>query len=235
MTSPSSEPTNIDEAILVLQSDPIVIVKDKAGQVGNQKTKYADLVQVNGVAMPRLTALGVTYVAKPNLLDDGKFVLEYELRHVPSGTSHAGRFPLKLSDNPQAMGSAITYARRYILTSVLNIAAEDDDDATAGNETGRAQRKPRRDGNGDSTAQRRPGPPLPGEPELINAAQMSKMQALFTEQEYATPEDKKAFLENVVGHPLASTKQLTKAEAGTVIDRLEKRETPPTAAEGGDA
>ena len=37
----------------------------------------------------------------------------------------------QVDQGPQAMGSALTYARRYSLTTALNIAADDDDDANS--------------------------------------------------------------------------------------------------------
>ena len=40
-----------------------------------------------------------------------------------------GDYPIRpTKDDPQGIGSAITYARRYQLCALLNIAAEDDDD-----------------------------------------------------------------------------------------------------------
>jgi len=50
---------------------------------------------------------------------------------------------------------------------------------------------------------------------------MAKMQAMFAGQGITTIEAKKAYLEGVAGHPLGSTKELTKDEAKAVIDRLE--------------
>lgn len=231
MTTPTSEPQNIDEVILALQTDPIILVKDKSGQVGSQKTKYADLVQLNQVAMPRLTAYQTIYVTRPNIQEDARFALEWELKHLPSGTSYSGKYPLKLAEQPMQMGSAITYARRYILTSVLNIAAEDEDD-DAGTGRGSAQRKAKRatDEEQQQAAQRKPsGPSLPGD-NLISQPQMAKLQALFTEKGFTSAAEKKAFLERVVGHPLASTRDLTKAEAGTAIERLENLDEPGGAA-----
>jgi hypothetical protein len=46
-----------------------------------------------------------------------------------SGQWISGRYPLKpvKADDPQAMGSAMTYARRYTLAAILGIVTEDDD------------------------------------------------------------------------------------------------------------
>jgi hypothetical protein len=227
-----TEPTTLDEALLALQADPPALTKNKDGQAGNQKTKYADLVQVNQVVLKRLNSYGVIYKAKPTLRDtEPRFVLAYTLLHVASGTSESGEYPLKLSENSQQMGSAISYARRYALLAITGIAAEDEDDD--GRTTTQRTAKRATPSEQQQTAQRRPsGPPLPGDG-LINQPQMAKLQALFTEQGYATPGDKRAFLESVVGHELASTKALTKAEAAKAIDRLEKRDDPADAQAGG--
>lgn len=215
-------PKNIDEVILRIQANPPVLVKDKAGQVGNQKTKYANLEQVNEKVLPRLNELSTIYVCLPSIQEDARFALEYELKHVPSGTSKSGKYALKLSENPQAMGSAITYARRYALLAALGIVAEDeDDDAGAGRGSAQRQAKRATPDQQGQVAQRRPsGPPLPSD-NLISQPQMAKMQAMFAERGITTVEAKKAFLEDVVKHALASTKELTKVEAKAVIDRLE--------------
>lgn len=227
-----TEPQNIDEVILRIQQNPPVLVKDKAGQVGNQKTKYANLEQVNEKVLPRLNELGTIYVCLPNLQDDARFALEYELKHVASGTTKTGKYALKLSENPQAMGSAITYARRYALLAALGLVAEEEDDDGAGRGSAQRQAKRATPEQQQNTAQRRPsGPPLPAEGNLLTDPQFNKIQVLFREQGYVTPEDKKTFMEGVVGHPLASTKALTKVEAAKVIDRLEKRDQPPAEAE----
>lgn len=223
-----SDPKNIDEALLALQADPPVLTKNRAGQAGNQKTRYADLVQVNEVVLARLNGYGVAYICEPHLLDDGKFVLKYQLLHVASGTDRSGRYPLKLSENSQHIGSAITYARRYALLAVTGIAAEEeDDDGRAADGRGTAQRAARRATSEQQaqTAQRRPsGPPLSSEG--ITPPQMAKMQALLGEQGFTTSDDKRAFIVGVISRELASARDLTKAEAKAVIDRLETREDP---------
>lgn len=222
-----TEPQNIDEAILLIQQNPPVLVKDKAGQVGNQKTKYANLEQVNEKVLPRLNELGVIYVCLPNLQEDTRFALEYELLHVKSGTAKRGKYALKLSEQPMQMGSAITYARRYALLAALGIVAEDeDDDAGAGRGSAQRQAKRATPEQQGQVAQRRPsGPPLSSD-NLLTDGQLTKIQVLFREKGLLNPDRKKAFMENVIGHPLESTKHLTKVEAAKVIDALEKLTVP---------
>lgn len=241
----TAAPQSLDEALAILQADPPVLVKDKKGQVGNQKTKYADLVQVNAVVLSRLNALGVIYKTKPTLrAEEPRFVLAYSLTHVPSGTSEEGEYPLKLSENPMQMGSAITYARRYVLLAMTGIAAEDeDDDGQALASRGTAQRAATRQQRpapaqepvgGAATAQRAAQPPLPGETSGgITDPQTRRLHALLRDAGITTRDEGLAYVAEAAGRDVASTKELTAWEASQVIDRLVKyleQSEPP----GGD-
>ena len=252
----AAPPKDLDEALLMLQADLPVLVKDKAGQVGNQKTRYADLVQANAVVIPRLNALGLIWKTKPTLRDeDPKFVLSYVLKHVPSGECEEGFYPLKLADNPQHLGSAITYARRYALLCVTGIVSDDeDDDGQAATGQRYAQRaaaqRPRQQAprttadaapaDGQRTAQRRTQaarPPLPGEdPDgPVGQDQHRHMHALWRELGYGGDENREQRLTitaKILGLPdLDSSADLTRRQADTVIaalrDRQEKTAQPP--------
>ena len=109
----------------VRRTEKAVVKSDK----GNYSYTYAGLDQVN-VVLPVLAAAGLSWLCKPTLNGDGKFVLAYALLHV-SGQSEKGEYPLPTSGTPQQVGSAITYARRYALLSVTGLAPEDDDGAAA--------------------------------------------------------------------------------------------------------
>ncbi|MET8265962.1 ERF family protein [Micromonospora arida] len=224
---------NISEVLLELQADPPVLTKNKSGH----QSKYADLVQVNEQVLSRLNELGVIWSCLPTLAEDGKFVLEYELEHVASATKKSGRWPLKLSDNPQQMGSATTYGRRYALLAVTGIAAEDEDDdgqAASGTRTAQRQQRQQRPQpapTGQATAQRaqRPaaGPPLPGEnANGITDAQQRKLHASLRDAGKADREAGLTFIGGVVGRQITSTKDLSAAEASRVIDTLARQEQP---------
>ncbi len=74
-------------------------------------------------------------------------MLDFELAHPPSDQSRAGRMPLMMGSNPtaQALGSALTYAKRQALVAVLNLVAENDDDGKAASKrpTGDARPMPK--------------------------------------------------------------------------------------------
>jgi hypothetical protein len=100
--------------------------KSKSGVPYKYKYRYADLADVSKVILPMLGAVGLSWITRPTLREDGKFVLAYELMHV-SGDGVKGEYPLS-GGSPQEIGSAITYARRYALCSVTGVAPEQDDD-----------------------------------------------------------------------------------------------------------
>lgn len=217
-------------ALADFQADPPVLVKNKAGH----QSRYADLVQVNHEVLSKLNKLGVIYVCRPNQLDDGKFVLDYRLIHVASGEEITGRYPLKLSDNPQQMGSAITYARRYVLLSLTGVAAEDEDDdgRAAGGARGTAQRantpatrtaaagKP-----AGRTAQRgqHAAPPLPSDgPQPYTPAQRAKLMAVFGQLGIDDRTERLDICSRIVGRELSSANELLLDETKGLIDHLEQ-------------
>jgi hypothetical protein len=166
---PDAAPKDIHEALFALQQDPPVLVKDKEGQVGNQKTHYADLVQAYAVIFPRLNALGLLWITAPTLRmvpgpngqEDPRFVLDWELRHVASETKIDGIYPLPAGANPMQNGSAISYAKRYAVMAATNTTAEGEDDDGAGYRGGRqgmAQRANVRQERTQPTAQRAAAP-----------------------------------------------------------------------------
>lgn len=97
---------------------------------GNYSYKYADLTDVSEVLLPLMGSLGLAFTSRPTMRD-GQFILAYSLVHV-SGEREDGTYPLPAGGTPQAIGSAITYARRYCLCAVTGVApGGDDDDAGA--------------------------------------------------------------------------------------------------------
>ncbi|HEY9354216.1 MAG TPA: ERF family protein [Nocardioides sp.] len=102
---------------------------------GEYSYTYADLADVSAAVLPLLGKHGLAFTAWPTLTGN-RFVLRYELLHS-SGESKGGEYPLPMDAGAQALGSAITYARRYCLCAVSGVAPDDDDDAAAA-EAGRA-------------------------------------------------------------------------------------------------
>lgn len=92
------------------------------------KSKYASLDAILEVVTPILNKNGL-FIAQFPVNDDDR-VGVYTAIYYKDGTKIDGRFTMTLAKNdPQGAGSAITYARRYALVSMLGLNVEDDDDA----------------------------------------------------------------------------------------------------------
>jgi hypothetical protein len=95
------------------------------------KSRYADLAEIRDTVTPALSKNGIAVVHGLDTAENGIAVVT-RLIHA-SGQWVESRFPVAY-DKPQTMGSAITYGRRYNLSAIANISADDDDDANAANE-----------------------------------------------------------------------------------------------------
>jgi len=100
------------------------------------KSKYADLAAIFDASRKPLSANGLAIV---QTIENG--VLHTRLLHT-SGQWIASEHPLPMSGRPQEIGSALTYARRYSLSALIGIAADEDDDANA------AEKRAAKNGNG---------------------------------------------------------------------------------------
>ncbi len=105
------------------------------------KSKYADLGAVMECCKQALNESGIS-VLQPVVIENNIACVETTLLHE-SGEFITGCQPIvcKQEHDPQAQGSAITYARRYSLQSMLFIPAEDDDGNKATNGNSQHQQK----------------------------------------------------------------------------------------------
>lgn len=98
----------------------------KAAENDHFKTSYADLAHVVQGVVPALNDAGVAVVQMPTF--DGTIVGVTTVFLHETGSSLTGTLHLRPSKtDPQGVGSAITYARRYALLAMAGGAPEDDD------------------------------------------------------------------------------------------------------------
>ena len=93
-------------------------------------TKYADLAAIRDAVVPLLSANGIAVTQTPEFRGEA-WVLVTTLRG--HGDTIEAVYPLSI-DKPQVMGSQLTYAKRYSLSSICGISADDDDDGNAAQE-----------------------------------------------------------------------------------------------------
>lgn len=116
------------ESMPPLLRDNVAEVPTKSG--GKYSYRYADLATILDLALEPLRKAGLTLVQAPDF--DGTFMTLTTVIANQNGAwlSNVSRMPCGGRD-PQAVGSAETYARRYALMALLALAGEDDDGAAA--------------------------------------------------------------------------------------------------------
>lgn len=124
----SESVSKIAEALSKAQSTIKNAVKDSDNPFF--KSKYADLASVREACQGSLSANGLAVVQFPENRE-GKLVLATMILHT-SGEWLSGELEMTPTKaDPQGIGSAITYARRYALAAVTGVATEDDDGNSA--------------------------------------------------------------------------------------------------------
>lgn len=113
-------------ALIAVQLELPAIPKDKVAQIrGGRNYRYADINTILRLVRP---ILGKHGVAVTQAIDGTRICTQ--LTHK-SGQWMSSTISLGEYRDMQALGSAITYARRYGLVSLLAIDADDDDDGAA--------------------------------------------------------------------------------------------------------
>lgn len=118
------------------------------------KSKYADLESVWEACRPSLSKHGLSVIQTTDFLQDAGICIVTTLGHS-SGQWIKGTLPIMAkAQDPQGIGSAITYARRYALAAIVGIVQVDDDGESAmerGTRPIRADQPTANDGNLDPT------------------------------------------------------------------------------------
>ncbi len=67
---------------------------------------------------------------QPTEIENGTPVLKTILIHAPTGDRFESILPLPILSDPQKLGSALTYYRRYGICNLLAISPDEDDDGS---------------------------------------------------------------------------------------------------------
>ena len=129
----SASITDLAKALLNVQRTVQPITKDAENPF--TKSWYASLNSVMAACRDALIENGIWLCQHPVPVEQPNSLgLVTKLTHVESGQwqSSLAIVPLPKAD-PQGMGSAMTYARRYALTAMLGMVTDDDDGEGAKN------------------------------------------------------------------------------------------------------
>lgn len=90
------------------------------------KSKYADLESCWAVVRTLMKANGLSLIQLPEV-SDNKVIIKSILGHSSGQFIENSLSMIPKDTTPQSVGSAITYGRRYAMSAMLGISAEDDD------------------------------------------------------------------------------------------------------------
>ena len=91
------------------------------------KSKYAGLDAILDAITTALTDVGVLLIQPTSIIED-KVILNTILIHAESGEQIESNLLIPTQSDPQKLGSALTYYRRFSLCALLAIAPDEDDD-----------------------------------------------------------------------------------------------------------
>lgn len=123
------EPAGIKSVSAALMKAQAAFGKIELSKVNPHfKSRYADLTEIMSRVRKPLADNGLVLSHTCGMVD-GKVNVITRLIHIESGEFLAAEVVMPLDKpNPQGVGSAITYGRRYGVSAVLAIVADEDDD-----------------------------------------------------------------------------------------------------------
>jgi hypothetical protein len=243
MVAPMSD---LAAALARMQADFPRIKRTTAGQHG----KYAAYDKILAAVRPIMAKHGFAWWSAPGLAPMGghtewRFVLHYVLTYLPTGETIDGSYPLA-EGPPQQQGAVITYARRYCLTSVLDLEIEGDDSMDApqrarpvrGAKVTGPEHERLRDGLHTATPEDRPADrgPLPDDenpwqnelpedrPGSIANSQRGGMHMAFSAIGITDRAERLAMTRDILGLPdLLSSNDLSYTQAAALLLALKER------------
>lgn len=126
MATTTTKKKTIVEALAAFQADLPEIKLD--GKNPHFNSKFATLSNITKEVFPKLAEHGFAF-SVGSFVDNGLLIVDAHLIHE-SGESRSAQFPVT-ETNPQKVGSAVTYYRRYALAALTGIVADEDDDGNA--------------------------------------------------------------------------------------------------------
>lgn len=125
MSEQSAEIGELAAALAVAQGEITGALKDSANPFF--KSKYADLASVWDACRASLSKNGLAVIQVAGTNNDGAAVITTTLAHKSGQWIRGSIALMPVKSDPQGMGSALTYARRYALAAMVGVAQVDDD------------------------------------------------------------------------------------------------------------
>lgn len=188
------------KALSAFQSEVPTIYKNAKGY----SYKFADLGEINDIIKPLLTKHGLGYIQPINGSTIKTIIFHSESgESIESSADIPQGVQLKGMNDFQVLGSAITYLRRYSLSSILGLVTDEDADA-AGEQVKAPVIRNRHEELKDAEA------------EMLVKAKLTINKELES-HDYITTESKKTFIKSAISKITIDTLD----DANIVMDALE--------------
>ena len=119
---------NLLAKLLAVQQNVRAITKDSVNP--HFRNKYYDINTLISELKPVLNEHKLV-VLQPLITENGVAMIETMVADPESGENMSWRFPLPETQSAQQMGAAVSYMRRYALSSLFLLEGEDDDGNSA--------------------------------------------------------------------------------------------------------
>ncbi len=117
------------DALVKAQAAILPAIKDKTNPAF--RSRYADLTAVWDACRAALTSNGLSIVQMPIDAEAGRVALTTMLLHTSGEYISSTVSTALVKTDPQGVGSALTYLRRYSLSAMVGVVADEDDDGNA--------------------------------------------------------------------------------------------------------
>lgn len=120
------------KAIGTVQQELEILKRSSTADAGKYSYKYTGFPEMWVTLKPLLKKHGLTVVQSPTSTDGvqvGDF-LTTEVYHDSGGVKAWTMRLIVTREDPQGIGSAITYAERYMIKTIFKVVTDDDNDAT---------------------------------------------------------------------------------------------------------
>lgn len=209
MTDTAFPPT-LAKSLVAALAQMTGVTKGRKADAGKYQYAYANLEDVVALSRPILAEHGLTAVQSLEHHAE-RVAIATTLVHESGEAVTFGPVAFHAGNNAQDAGSAITYYRRYALLSALGLAAEDDDGRAA------STPPPKRAPVKKAAPRKAAGG---AKPDQISDDQLTMLGTQFSQLGITERNERLEYAADKVGRRLASSKELTKAEASKLIDEL---------------
>lgn len=199
----------IAAALMKFNREVETIKRDGTNKItsGGVTSKYATLDNIIESIRPKLAEHGLMIIQEPGT-EEETVTLKTTILHESGEWIESDTLQMKpQKTDPQGIGSTITYARRYQLGALLNLATEEDDDGNYGSN--------RNGGNQGNQQPQKPAAGLASDKQRRFMFSIAKSKGLDDTQ-----------IKQLVKHftKKDSTKELTTREASNLIETFQTTE-----------